>query len=201
MKEINPADYVLVRDRDSMLYLAKQRSFYGINWENQLYKLSERKGFRPNIRDFVDLVLLLESNKSIYDGNGKKISVLEKKEILDDIKELKEPWRGEYFDNRFFDYLGNMFMGTGHRIISGKIRPSIIKIVNLIEKDGYIRFSDLDEDGLAKKVGEGNIFCCYPRDGTVARFVADSVWANLDCSRIPTGSIADLGVREAREKI
>lgn len=42
MAEINPADYVIVEDKDSKLYLAKHRSLFGSKRDKQLYKLHKK---------------------------------------------------------------------------------------------------------------------------------------------------------------
>ena len=63
MAEINPADYITVKDKDSGLYLAKYRSLFGLTRKDQLYKLAETNAHRPTIRQVADLIMLVESDK------------------------------------------------------------------------------------------------------------------------------------------
>lgn len=200
MVEINPRDYVLVRDRGSNLYLAKGRSLFDLNANDQIRRSQERNGFASTTKDFVDFVLLLDSKRRVYDGRGKLVSTVERRRLLDEAIGKRNPWREENLDNRFFEYQGNLFLVSRHRVINGKITPLIVKEISPLLQDGYINLKDLDEDGLATKVSaSGSIFYSYPRPNSVARFGADSGRVGLYCGGDPGDSIADLGVREARE--
>ena len=82
MVDINAADYLIVENNESRLYLAKHRSLFYLPRKDQMIELAQTNGFMPTIRDFADLVLLIDSKKPVYNGNKKKISTIERKEIL-----------------------------------------------------------------------------------------------------------------------
>src|SRR3989344_8617418 len=104
-KGLNPKDYILIKDRDSNLYSAKNRILQNHDWEQQIRKLARRKGDMCEIRDFLDLRDLLDSRKRAYDGKGSLVSTLEKQGLLDEMIDRRTPWRAEYFGNRFFKYI------------------------------------------------------------------------------------------------
>src|SRR3989344_1777441 len=114
MAEINPADYILIKDRDSNLYSAKNRVLYKHDWED-------------------------------------------------------------------------------------KISPTSIKEIKPLMMGGWTSFKHINEDGLVTKLRGKEIFYFSPIDGRVARFVAGSDWAYLNCRGSPFYSNGGLGVRESRK--
>ena len=195
MAEINPADYILIKDRDSNLYSAKNRVLYKHDWEEQIRKLAERKGDMCEIRDFLDLRDLLDSRKKTYDGKGSLVSTLEKQGLLDEMIDRRTPWRAEYFGNRFFKYDEKWYMESGFKVINDKISPTSIKEIKPLMMGGWTSFKHINEDGLVTKLRGKEIFYFSPIDGRVAWFVAGSDRAYLDCDRSPSDSIEGLGVR------
>lgn len=144
------------------------------------------------------MVLLLDSRKSVFDGNEQRIDTLERKRILDDIFRRGMSWQAENLDNEFFGYRDQIFMAYDFRIYNGEIFYSY-KEIEPLKEDGKIILKDLDEDGLARKVGRGDINYFYPRKNSVARLSASSDGAYLGCNRDPDYSVVSLKVREARE--
>ena len=199
MQEINPADYILVRDKDSNLYLTKQRILQEHNWEGQIRKLAKRKGYMSLISDFFDLKDLLDSRKRVYDGKGSLISPNGKKQFLDELCGLRNPWRAEYFGNRFFKYNDKWYMDSNFRVINGEITHLSRKEINPIMKDGWTSFKYFDEDGLVTKLKGHEIFVGQPMNNAVAGLGAGSDWAFLVCDWGPRGSGPAFGVREVRE--
>lgn len=205
MTEINPKDYILVRDKESMLYLAKHRILQKNNWEKQIRELAERKGDMAETSEFLDLRDLLDSRKKVYDGRGSLVSTSEKTSLLDEMVAQRDPWRAEYFGNRFFQYNGRWYMESGFRVINNEIKATKIKEIRLkLMKNGLTSFKYFDEDGLATKLKGKEVYFYphyfYPQsNNSVAWFNADSVGAYLGCCRNPSGSNEGLGVREARE--
>ncbi|AJF62923.1 MAG: hypothetical protein QT11_C0001G0787 [archaeon GW2011_AR20] len=199
MAEINPADYILIKDRDSNLYSAKNRVLYKHDWEEQIRKLAERKGDMCEIRDFLDLRDLLDSRKKTYDGKGSLVSTLEKQGLLDEMIDRRTPWRAEYFGNRFFKYDEKWYMESGFKVINDKISPTSIKEIKPLMMGGWTSFKHINEDGLVTKLRGKEIFYFSPIDGRVARFVAGSDWAYLNCRGSPFYSNGGLGVRESRK--
>ena len=199
MAEINPADYILIKDRDSNLYSAKNRVLYKHDWEEQIRKLAERKGDMCEIRDFLDLRDLLDSRKKTYDGKGSLVSTLEKQGLLDEMIDRRTPWRAEYFGNRFFKYDEKWYMESGFKVINDKISPTSIKEIKPLMMGGWTSFKNINEDGLVTKLRGKEIFYFSPIDGRVAWFVAGSDRAYLDCDRNPSNSVVGLGVRESRK--
>ena len=199
-QEINPADYILVRDKDSNLYLTKQRTLQNNNWEEQIRKLAERKSYMCEIRDFLDLRDLLDSRKKVYYGNGKSVNTTEKKILLDEMVEKRDPHRAEYFGNRFFKHNGTWYMESRFRVIDNEIKALLRKEIHpKIMMDGWTSFKYFDGDGLATKLKGKEVYFYPPSNGSVARFGADSAGASLYCYWDPSISFVSLGVREARE--
>jgi len=200
MADINPKDYILVRDEDSKLYLAKYRTLQNNNWEQQIRKLAERKGFITEIRDFLDLRYLLDSRRKVYDGSDNLISTQEKQQRLDEMVARRDPWRAEYFGNRFFEHNRKGYMESGFRVINNEIKPTSVKEINPLMPNGWTSFKYFDENGLAIKLkGQVEVYYYAPVNGSVAGFNADSDGAYLGCNGNPSISNAGLGVREARE--
>ena len=198
-KGLNPKDYILIKDRDSNLYSAKNRILQNHDWEQQIRKLARRKGDMCEIRDFLDLRNLLDSRKRAYDGKGSLVSTLEKQSLLDEMVGQKDPWKSEYFGNRFFEYDGKWYMESGFKVIDDEIKPTSVKEIKPLMMGGWTSFKHINEDGLVTKLQGKEVFYRPPIDGCVARFDANSNSADINCDRYPFFSCGGLRVRESRE--
>ena len=212
MEEINPADYILLEHKFSLLYLAKKRSLFGFNRDESLIKLSGGNGFRPTIRNLADLILLLESSKPVYDGNGILIRQDKKRLILNSIYEGPKSenfFVGEHLDNTFYILNSELWMAYNYRVINNKIFPLDNKKINPSNENHYlsdhfsINLNELDENRLPIKFNDsGRIEFLPPFDNSASRFVVDkfySKYLNLYCSKDNIGM--GIGIREARNGI
>ena len=201
MAEINPKDYVLVRDKDSLLYSAKHRTLQNNNWETQIRKLDERKGFMTEISDLLELRNLLNSRRRVFDGKGDLISTSEKQSLLDENFGVRDPWRAEYLGNRVFEYNERLYMESGFRAIDNQIRPTRVKEIHpKVMKNGYTSYKYFDEDGLAIKLTGNEVYFYYPRKNCVVGFWAGFGGADLGCFRYPDDSYSLLGVRASFQR-
>ena len=168
----------------------------GIIWRDSLRLALLLDHFIVNIRQGVDLKLLLDSKK-VFDGNGKKLNPLEIEAINEEIFGLRAPWRGEHLDATFYngkisyDHHLNKYL----ELIPGRAEDLKMGVAKYCRID----LLSCNEQGLPTKEGN-DINYWYPRDSAVARFIAYSDWAGLDCLRDPQISDVALGVRLARKK-
>lgn len=204
MTEINPKDYIFLRNEAPRLYLTKNRLLQGNNWEQQIKKLAKRKGFMTDMFDFLELRLLLDSRKKVFDGRGNLISTKEKQEILDEMVGIRNPLRGECFGNRFIHYSDEVYMESNFVVKDNKIMPlKINKIYPLMQggfKEGLTSFKYFNENKLATKL-EGKEVYYRPTlyDGYVAWFYTSSDGAWLNCNSNPDVPNLGIGVRESRK--
>ncbi|MEK6860863.1 MAG: hypothetical protein AABY07_02730, partial [Nanoarchaeota archaeon] len=137
-------------------------------------------------------------------GNGDRILRLRKKEILDEIVGIRDPWRGEHLGGYFRDFsVINKGMVVHSSIDSAwesldedTMMENRVPGINL---EDWIR--NPTKQGLPRNdVKSGTLWYWCPRDKTVAWFGADSGRADFGCNDDPSGSVASLGVRVARFK-
>ena len=160
----------------------------------------------PSQVDGLNLLLLLLSDKQVYDGNNNRISSERRKEMLDYM--LSETW--EYFSTRFTkEESGKIIVNHNYRINKeGKLVPQYSQPLGegVLKLDCYVDLgtNSFNSQGLPVKVSESkqqiykkgeNIYSYHPRNGSVARLVADSDGAILNCSGDPSNLVARLGVR------
>src|SRR3989344_4298872 len=188
------------------MLVAMERTHHGKNWNDAHELLVKENAYMLTIRQFVDFLSLLKSGKA-FDGNGRQLDKGKLEDVLNDIIEVREPWRSEWLDAKFED--GNIIYHALERK-SGSYTLVETKepLVNYIKKDKSpgIDLSDwlanATYQGLpSKNVNDGSLYYWKPKDGTVARFVAGSVWAVLYCCGYPSGTYSSLGVRAVRAKI
>lgn len=163
---------------------------------------AHRKGYSVlSPRQFFDLKELLESRRDVYHGTGQKINGLRVREILGDIFEAKEPFRGEWLDARFEDIEGVLYMASDHRTVStGHVEPMYLQPV----KDGYledecrISLSEINIQGLPTKRGKDAGYI-PPKPSSESGTI---VWANergpfLSFSHLVENYHPDVGIRLA----
>jgi len=191
------------------LYLAKEKTLKGLNWEKTHEELANQNTFMPTISQFKEFVKYLRSNPSgTKDATGQEIS-----SILDEILTVRNPWRSEWLDAKFevVDKTLGMFGGKtlihyDHRFSNGSLQAGKSEPLDdylTSDKKPGISLDDWLENankyGLPKPdVKEGELYYWHPRNGTVAGFVADSGGAGLYCSEGPSVRDGVLGVRAAK---
>jgi len=213
----NPEDYIILEGKTydnysySDLLVAKQKTLFNKTQDECHKELNKQGNFMLAIRQFADFLTLLKSGKA-FDGAGNKIDSKELEQILNEIVEVRSPWRAERLDADFKVYNGVLHINYEHRVNSnGKLKPNYSEKLEdclMQDKTPGINFDDwlknANKQGLPKSdVKKGKLYYWYPRDdnNSVAGFDADSDWAGLDCSGYPGDRDDSLGVRASVEKI
>ena len=188
------------------MLVSMDKKHFNKDWNKAHELLAKEDVYMLTIRQFADFLSLLKSGKA-FDGNGKKLDNGKLEAVLNDIIEVREPWRSEWLDAKFED--GNIIYHTLERK-SGSYTLVETKepLANYIKKDKVpgINLDDwlkkANNHGLpTSKTNKGYMHYWAPTEGTVAGFVADSDWAGLDCGWDPAVTNSSLGVRAVRAKI
>ena len=110
-----------------------------------------------------------------------------------------------WLDAKFLQDKGSRYLQTNHRVVSGKLVSTKLPLEACLREDAYVDLK-FNSQGLATTKSAtqnyslgNNIQFYHPRDGAVARFVANSVRARLDCNGDPAYSHAGLGVFSCAE--
>ncbi len=206
---INPADYVRIPGTTTLI--SKYEQFKGLKWEPTHFKLAENGLFMPTpalfMPYFLNVVKAHEKKVALHDGNG---TFLSEKEIEDIYKHLTT----NHIDSGAYSWLDAKFSKVGddcliesdHKVINKtELKGKKAPLENCLWDDCLVELI-FNSQGLptqkstAQKYQQGkNIYFYHPRDGAVARFVADSGGAFLSCDRNPDFSYSSLGVFSCAE--
>ena len=178
------------------LYVAKEKILFNHDWyktHEELEKLNLRMYTPAEEKAFLDYLF---KNEQTGTPDASKQDI---EKILDEMLTQRDPWIAECLDAYFEEKDDGMYILTKNKSQSEKLEPYVMK-------DCYVTLSSFNNQGFptgksgVQKYKKGvNIYFCHPRNGAVARFVADSDRAYLYCSRDPTYSSASLGVRPCAE--
>ena len=227
---INRAEYIILsgRKHDSYEYgdtlVAIERTHHDNDWHGARDELKKEGAYMLTIRQFADFLTLLRSGHA-FDGNGNTMSPSRLNDIYNDITEVRNPWRSEWLDAKFTEqqtvprskvvgvpvpFTGKTGMHIAYHTVDAR---GVLKEVNE-PLDAYLDKNktpgiDLDNwlQGATKhgipspNITGGKLYYWQPTDGRVARFVAGSDRAGLNCGRDPADRNPNLGVRAARLKI
>jgi hypothetical protein len=151
------------------------------------------------IRQFADFLNLLKSEKA-YNGKGNKIKRTTLRNLLNEITEVKSPYRAEHLDAKF----------KTNTITYHKINPNGTTIQVTEPLEDHLTSDKIDLNSWLKNANsqglpkpdtqDGDLYFWHPRKDRVAGFIADSGWAGLDCDGDPAYSGPRLGVRVAHLK-
>jgi hypothetical protein len=178
------------------LYLAKQKTHHNLNWHKTHEELAKENLRMPTIYEFKEYLRYLRQNQSgVADASAQEVTT-----ILDDILTVRSPWRAEWLDARFEQRENELYLIERNN-------PSNAKLLELCLMEDKTPGIDLEEwlnnstkQGLPNpKTKQGQLHYWYPRANYVAWFVADSDWASLGYSRIPTFMNSSRGVFAVRE--
>jgi hypothetical protein len=178
------------------LYVSKERELNNKNW-NECQKELHLRGDR--------MITPYEFTEFIKHLRGK--SNPEPLNILNEILEVRYPWRAEWLDASFevsgdevnmkyheFDSNGGIDRKEIH--VSGVLTQDKLPGINLSAWIGN------NEYGLPRQsVVSGNLYYWHPRAERVAWFYADSDGADLGCNGNPGGRGTSLGVRAVRRNV
>ena len=213
---LNPQKYIILPGRQHGTYsypdmlVEKERTLYGKNWQEAQKALQEDNACMLTIRQFVDLVALLQTG-NVLEGTGNKLSRPIVNKILEDIITLQNPWRGEWLDAKFSlkgKFLNKKAQITYHRIEKRKLQP-ITEPLEKCLRENKLPGIDLEYwlknatvHGLpVQNTPAGNLYYWHPQENCVAWFYAGSIRACLYCDVDPQDSVALLGVRAARVRV
>ena len=175
------------------LYVAKERSHLRKNWYEANKALLEEDSRMLTIPEFVNFLNYLRKNPSH-----------ENTQIYKDITQLTNPWRVEWLDAYFEKRKDGFYVLTGNKATAEKLETALMENRTPgISLDWWLKNPTLQGLPRSEDVVKGNLNYCYPRNGTVAGFVAYSSGIDLECdldpSVIDTGPI--FGVRAAKQLI
>jgi len=127
----------------------------------------------------------------------------ENTQIYKDITQLTNPWRVEWLD-AYFKKRKGLYVLTGNKATTEKLETALMEDRTPgISLDWWLKNPTLQGLPRSEDVVKGNLNYCYPRNGTVAGFVAYSNGIDLECDLDPsvtdTGPI--FGVRAAKQLI
>jgi len=162
-------------------------------------------GINPPLNLFVEFLNQLRSGNAFY-ANGNRIPKSFSDSFLDDILTVKNPYRAEWFDNRFHkdgttDKVKYHRFNTSGQLIEVDeiLDPDTLKEDRKIGLDDWLR--NPTSQGLPRKgITSGDLHYWSPVNGRIAGFYTYSDGAYLDCSGDPSDSDPVLGVRSAKIK-
>jgi len=174
------------------LYMAKQRTHGGLDWY-KTHEALQNEGLKmPTIPQFLKYLGFLQTQHN--DRN-------EAQAILDDILKVGN-YRGEWLDAKFTNENNVLYCDYHHIFVNGELKPQVHEsLKDHLEEDCWVDFlASANSQGLpTQKLGSSyeqgvNSYYWHPRENRVARFVADSDWASLNCYWVPTFVNSSLGV-------
>ena len=199
-KEIKQNEYILL-DESTGLLISINKFYHNQNW-NQMHELLQKeKNYMPNLNDIITLTNLLLENKARY-ADGSKISDSKQKEILNEMYEVRDPWKAEWLDAKFEQRSDGLYLLSNHIIQNSSLKPTNEeKLEDTLMEDKKIDLkgwiTNPNKYGLPKEnTPNGDFYYQHPRDGRVARLYAGSDGAYLNCYWVPSGLVSGLGGRK-----
>ena len=182
-----------------------------INWAQAL-KLNLGLGAktlnpRQGIDFLVDLKDGIEGRKVLHYASGKVIPNQVLQRVFNEIVEVRNPYRAEWFDADFKVVKGVLHINYDHQLgAKGVLTPRFSEPLEAyLDGSGVkVSLSEFNRQGLAtKKNDRGEILYWkpLPDNDSVARFSADSYGTVLSCDGDATVVNSRLGVRQVRKKL
>ena len=202
MPEPEPQTHASVaHDKEGMIYvpstniyIAKERSHLGLNW-NATHEALKSEGLRmPTIPEFRNYLKYLKEDSDLN---------AESENIYNDITQVRDPWRSEWLDAYFEKRKDGFYVLTGNKTKAEKLEDCLMTDKTPgINLDDWVSGTNVTNQGLPKtKSKKGDLYYWLPRNERVARFYAGSGRADLGCDGDPRGSNSALGVRRAKFKV
>ena len=177
------------------LYVAKEKILHEKNWYDTHQELHKQGLQMLTIPQFILFINYLKSSPSNQEYQN----------ILDEILTVRNPWRSEWLDADFKVINDKLNINYNHRTINGKLKPQNSEPLEECLMQNKTPGIDLDswlrnptKQGLPRKdVKDGGLYywCPMSDNNSVARFVANSDRAVLNCDWDPQYSNSGLGVR------
>ncbi len=182
-----------------------------IDWNKSHNLLKELDSFMLNPKLFTEFLKLLKSGNA-FNGNKKQVNSNELETILNEIIEVRNPWRAEWLDNKYFKQGGILGFGSKLSVTYHKFDSSgkLVQVTEDLDPDTLMEtktwgislddwINNPNSQGLPKSnVKDGSLYYLKPIEGKAARFDAVAAWAHLDYVGVPDYSYAVLGVRGAK---
>ncbi|MBI2671838.1 hypothetical protein HYX16_02800 [Candidatus Woesearchaeota archaeon] len=182
-----------------------------INWEQALKLNKELGNFTLNPKLFAEFLKLLKSGKA-FNGEGNQVSSGELEQILNEIVEVRNPWRSEWLDSKYVKQGGILGIGSKLAVTYNKFDSSgnLVDVPEILDPDTLMQTKtpginsddwrdNPNSQGLPRSnIKDGSLYYWPPIEGRVAWFGADAGGAVLGCDGYPLDSDADLGVRGAK---
>ncbi len=191
-----------IQNLDGMIYVpsidlhfSKKRIYEGEDWYD-CHKLLQKEGTRmPIIPEFIEFLKHLKNNPN-----------QENTEIYKDITEVRSPWRAEWLDADFKVKKRKLHINYNHVLDSqGNLQPqNSEKLEACLMENCYADILNPNKQGLPTEKSDNQEFYFWAPmkdNNSVARFVAISDGAYLNCDRGPTNSNASLGVRQVAKAL
>ena len=203
---INAKDYIRIPGSNTVI--SRNELHKGLNWENTHYALADNGLFMPPPSLFMPFYI------NVRDASQGKITLYTADNAPIPRDEAEDLWKylSSGHRNGCWTWLDAKFQNTSqkgmiefsHNVEGDKSNRKLVGCSEFLEdciEEACFVDLEFNSQGLpvkksqAQKYSQGeNIYYYHPRDGRVARFVADSVRALLDCIRNPAYSISSLGV-------
>ena len=182
-----------------------------INWEQALKLNNGLNNFTLNPKLFAEFLKLLKTGRAL-DGKKNQVNSNELEQILNEIIEVRNPWRAEWLDNKYSKQGGVLGIGSKLSVTYHKFDSSgkLVEVTEPLDADTLMQNKtpgiSLDDwlnnpnfQGLPKaNVQDGSLYYWQPIEGKVAGFGAVADWAGLGCDGDPDSSNGVLGVRAAK---
>ncbi|MBI2148155.1 hypothetical protein HYU23_00595 [Candidatus Woesearchaeota archaeon] len=186
------------------LLVSISRYNFNKNWNECQKLLHKNKEFMLTIRQFVDFLNLLRSGEVEY-SNGEKVPKKEVERILNEIIEVRSPWRSEWLDAKFINKEEQIHIVYNKLNAEGETTEVIepLKDCLIEDKTPGIGFNswlnNKAKHGLPlNNIKDGSLWYWYPRANSVVWFRAGSGRVVLLCFGNPGDSGSRLGVRRAK---
>ncbi|HLC53276.1 MAG TPA: hypothetical protein VJK03_01915 [Candidatus Nanoarchaeia archaeon] len=210
-RDVDKGKYIILEGRTHGIYsypdmlVPMQRAYLGKNWNQAYDALRAEDAHMLTIRQFADFLKLIKSGNA-FDGNGSHVARVALTNCLNDIIEVRDPWRAEWLDASF------KIVGRKMQISYNVLQNGVATRVTAPAKDYLNRdrtpgidfnawLDNATEQGLpSARIAKGDLYYWKPLDGAVAGFDANSGRADLVCNWDPQITNPELGVRAARVK-
>ena len=207
------SEYILLPGRNHGSYsypdllVGMQREYQGSNWNEAHTHLHSTNYFMLNLRQTADLLHDLHTG-TLYDETGTQLSSSIVQELLNDMIQVRDPWRAEWIDAQFQKKGELWTISYDHRTKNGILTPERIETLEACMMQDQFPGIDLQNwiqkatiQGMpATTTTNGSMYYWGPKDNTVAGLDANSYGVSLYCDRDPPNSYSALGVRKARLK-
>ena len=201
IKDLDRKGYILLPERihgnysypDLLVSIGK--CYSGKIWYKAQELLNQNNLFMITIRQYIDLMDLLTSNK-IFDGNGKRIGSSKLTKNL----ALKSRGSSEWLDASFKVISGMLYINYNHRFINDQLIPQNSEpLEDCLMEDSHINLSGCNKQGMPTLKGNNLEYWAPLYDNnSVAQFWSLSKCNGIACNRDPNSFDSSCEVRAVK---